>query len=240
VRTAAALLLAFVLGRAPLGAQAPRTPAFPQTPAGRVLRAWLEANNSGDSTRLAAYSRRYQPGIPAGYEPVPRDSMRRYDLQSVERSEPRRVEFTLRERGGTGSTYGVLAVTDAEPVHVTAFALRAMGPDVSPAALRIDAATRVQVIEGAITRLDSFYVFPEVAKRMGDSLRARLARGAYDAYGNGMSFAMRVSEDLRALAGDKHLRMEYLIPQSPTPTQSAQPVSEEARIRAWMDDVNSG
>lgn len=95
--------LSLVLGLAvaPLHAQATRPAALPNTPAGRVLHAWLDANNSGDSTRLAAYARRYQPGIPAGWEPVPRDSLRRYDLVSIERSEPRRAEFTVRTQGST-------------------------------------------------------------------------------------------------------------------------------------------
>jgi len=213
----------------PLGAQAPRAPAFPNTAAGRVLRAWLEANNSAETTRLT----------------VSRDSVRRYDLLTIERSEPRRVEFTLQVRGGTLTTYGLLAVSDAEPVQVTAFPLRAMGPGISPAAMRIDAATRARVIAGAVTRLDTLYVFPEVAKRVGDSVRARLARGAYDAHGNGMSFAMRVSEDLRELTGDKHLRMEYIVehlqpPPPPLPAPPAQPVSDGARERAWMDHVNCG
>ena len=239
----AALLVALMLRLEPLGAQTVRPPAVPKTPAGRVLRAWLAANNSGDSARLAAYYRRYQPVIPAGFEPVPRDSVRPYDLLSIERSELRRVEFTLRERGSTGTAYGVLAVSGAEPVRVTAFSLRTMGPGVSPATLRIDAGARSRVVAGAVAQLDSFYVFPEVAKRVGDSLRVRLARGTYDAYGNGMSFAMRLSEELRLLAGDKHLRMEYLVPQPPAatqPTQAAQPVGEEARMRVWMRDVNCG
>ncbi len=243
--TAAKFILAFVLSGAPLGAQAPRTPAFPNTSAGRVLRAWLEANNSADTARATAYYRRYQPGLPAGFEPVARDSVKRYDLLTIERSEPRRVEFTLRARGSTVTTYGLLAVSNVEPVQVTAFPLRTMGPGISPSAMRIDSATRARVIAAAVTRLDTHYVFPDVAKRVGDSLRARLTRGAYDAHGNGMSFAMRVSEDLRDLTGDKHLRMEYIVehlqpPPPPLPAPSAPPVSEEQRERAWMDDVNCG
>jgi hypothetical protein len=84
VTTATALRVALVLGvvplGAPLGAQASRTPTIPTTAAGRVLRTWLEANNSGDGARLAAYYRRYQPSLPAGFEPTPRKSACRYDL----------------------------------------------------------------------------------------------------------------------------------------------------------------
>lgn len=126
---------------------------------------------------------------------------------------------------------------------MTAFPLRPMGPGISPMALRIDAATRVRVIVGAVAQLDTLYVFPEVAQRVGNSLRARLARGDYDTYANGMSFSMRVTEDLRELASDTHLRLEYIVPPPPAstqPTQPGPPTSEAARMRAWMDDSNCG
>ncbi|HVF75734.1 MAG TPA: electron transfer flavoprotein subunit beta/FixA family protein, partial [Acidimicrobiales bacterium] len=45
--------------------------------------------------------------------------------------------------------------------------------------LGIDAAGRATVIESASAQLDSFYVFPDAAKRVGDSLRARNRRGVY-------------------------------------------------------------
>lgn len=237
---ALALFVAFVLDATTIGAQSRVAPAIPSTPAGRVLRAWLEANNSPDSSRLAAYYRRYQPGLPAGFEPVPRDSMRTYELLTVERSEPRRIEFTLRERGGSRTAYGMLAVSAAEPVRVTAFPLRALGTGTSPTSLHVDAATRSRVIAAAAAQLDTFYVLPEVARRVGDSLRTRLARRAYDAYENAMSFAMRVSEDLRTLTQDKHLRMEYLVPQPASSERSSDAASEVARMRAWMDDANCG
>jgi len=35
---------------------------LPGTPAGTILRAWLDAFNSGDSLRLDAYKRQYDPG----------------------------------------------------------------------------------------------------------------------------------------------------------------------------------
>ena len=81
-----------------------------------------------------------------------------------------------------------------------------MGPSATVDMLRVDATARTKVIDGAIAQLDSFYVFPEVAKRIGDSLRTRSARGAYDTYANGISFSMKLNDEVRALSHDKHMR----------------------------------
>ena len=40
--------------------------------------------------------------------------------------------------------------------------------------LTIDAATRTQVIDGILKRLNDSYVFPEVAKKMEQSIRERV------------------------------------------------------------------
>ena len=47
--------------------------------------------------------------------------------------------------------------------------------------IKIDAATRARVIDGAVAKLNEFYVFPETAKKMAEAVQARLKSGAYDA-----------------------------------------------------------
>jgi len=99
-----ALCLAIAIGACRVGAQVTATrstsasPAIPSTPAGTALRHWLDAFNSGDSTRLAAYFRTYQPTGRADDELHFRDQTGGFDLVSIERSEPRHIEFTVKER----------------------------------------------------------------------------------------------------------------------------------------------
>jgi retinol-binding protein 3 len=99
------------------------------------------------------------------------------------------------------------------------------------------------VVDSAIASLDQHYVFPDVAKRMGDSLRARTARGAYDAYGNPISFAMKLNDELRELGRDKHLRVDYSVrplpPQPAAPRPAPSPEDRE-RQRQWLDEINCG
>ena len=242
------LSVAAVLAAAPLAAQTPPartvTPTVPATPAGTMLREWLDAFNSADSSRLASFFARYQPDMRAEYELPFRRRTGGFDLVSIEKSEPRHIEYTLKERNSPVVGYGVLDVSTTEPLRITDRSLQAIGPNASASALRITAADRKRVIEGAIARLDSFYVFPDVARRMDDTLRARLARGDYDRYDNGITFAGRIRNDLHDVMHDKHLGMNYSVePLRPNPPSGRQPTptpEDLARQRQRMDDVNCG
>jgi hypothetical protein len=221
--------------------------ATPKTPAGEALRAWLDAFNSADSARISDYARRFQPDVTLDDELGFRDQTGGFDLVSIERNEPRHLEFTVRERNSPMTGYGVIEVSATEPLRVTKRNVRAMGPNASPAALRLDAAERARVVAGAAALLDTFYVFPDVAKRMGDSLRARLARKEYDQYANGITFAMRLNDDLAEIGHDKHLSVDYsagaLPPEHQPPAGAPElPPSPEdvARRREFVDRINCG
>ena len=248
------LWLTVIASTSPIGGQvpaaAPTQPVattIPKTPAGEALRAWLDAFNSGDTARLSAYYRRFQPEITADDEIGFRDQTGGFDLLTIERNEPRHLEFTVRERDGPTTAYGVLDVSTADPMRVTTRRLQAMGPHASAAALRIDAVARAREVAGAAALLDTFYVFPDVARRMGDSLRARLARREYDHYANGVTFAMRLNDDLAEIAHDKHLGVNYSA--RPLPPEEARPVGapppapspeDRAREREFLDRINCG
>ena len=245
------LCLAIALGTTSGRAQTPPTrtvpdTVIPATPAGRALRAWLDAFNSGDSTRMAAYIRAYEPTVAAGETfAFRRQPGGGFDLLSIERSEPRHIEFVLRGRRGPMVGYGAIDMSAAEPALVTSRKLEPLDPDAPLAGLRIDATERGRVVDRAAARLDSFYVFPDVAKRMGDSTRTRLARGVYDGYETGPGFAIRLNRDLSELAHDKHLRVSFsarsLPPQRPDGVGPPTPSADEiARARSQMDQMNCG
>ena len=79
---------------------------------------------------------------------------------------------------------------------------------------------------------------------MGDSLRVRRARGAYDAEGNGIAFALRLHNELRELSHDKHLRVDYSVrPLPPQGAGDAPPTPSPevvARRRQRLDEINCG
>jgi hypothetical protein len=239
---ALALCVAATIQSTSAAAQTPAAVTIPNTPAGQVLRLWLDAFNSADTARIGAYFREHQPGRSAANEAQLSRSSGGFDIVSIERNEPRQVAFVAKERNSPMTVYGALLVSDTMPGRVTDFVLLALGPNGTPASTRIDAATRTRVIDGAIAKLDEFYVFPEMAKRMGDSLRARQARGAYDQEQYGITFALRLHTELRAISHDKHLGVRYSVrglppqpaaPPPPTPDQIA-------RRQQMMDDMNCG
>src|SRR5205807_4531179 len=96
--------------------------------------------------------------------------------------------------------------------------------------IRIDAPTRGRVVGRLAALLDSFYLSPEVGKRMSDSLHARLKRGAYDRYTNGPTLAIHLRADLDDIAHDKHLQILYsLLPRGPEPQPDT--VIQQRRLR---------
>ena len=75
--------------------------------------------------------------------------------------------------------------------------------------LAIDAATRTQVVDSIVKRINDSYVFPEVAKKMEQSLRERVGKKEYDQITSAKEFATKLTDDLQAVSHDKHLRVRY-------------------------------
>src|SRR5215204_100280 len=71
--------------------------------------------------------------------------------------------------------------------------------------LTIDAATRTQVVDSIVKRINDSYVFPEVAKKMTD--------------------------DLQAVSHDKHLRVRYSHEAIPEREPRREPTAEEREQR---------
>jgi len=213
---------------------------IPDTPVGSVIRVWQEAFNSGDTLRILDYYRRYQPERITQGTVNFRLGSGGFDIVSIERSEPRHIELVVRERKTPATYYGVVDLAPSDPIRIAGSTLAPMGPNADLSQLSIDAPARARVIDGAIAQLDSFYVFPEVAKRIADSLHYWNAHGRYDSYSKSMSFALKVNEDVRALSHDKHMRVDYSVRPIPPRPASPPPRTPEdiARDRAQVDQVN--
>jgi retinol-binding protein 3 len=102
-----------------------------------------------------------------------------------------------------------------------------------PAELTLDAAARAEVIDGALKALEEDYVFPEVAQKMAQAIRARQNRKEYDSVTSGAQLAQMLTEHLREVSRDKHLRVNFnpqvLPPQPPRPTAGAPPTADAQR-----------
>src|SRR5262245_1267720 len=181
-----------------------QNPAIPDTPAGHTLQAWFDAFNSGDRARIQGYVSKYEPTSSVDGTMGFRNQTGGFELLGVDKSERLHIEFRVKEKASQTTAVGKLEVKDADPAEVTNFSLRAIPPGLTAAdmTMKIDAATRGRVIDGAIARLNEFYVFPEIAKKMEQALRERQKNGDYDRVEDAEAFATLLTRHLREISHD--------------------------------------
>lgn len=99
----------------------------------------------------------------------------------------------------------------------------------------IDAGEKREVVEAAARVLERDYVFADVAQKMGTAIREQLQTGRYDAILTKDDFAARLTEDLRAVSHDRHLRVlhapEFVRNRQQPPDDAARQASEAWRAR---------
>ncbi|MBE0665928.1 MAG: S41 family peptidase, partial [Candidatus Aminicenantes bacterium] len=65
------------------------------------------------------------------------------------------------------------------------------------------------VVEAVVKVLNAQYVFPDVAKKMGDLIKKNLKAGKYKLIEEPRAFALQLTEDLRSISHDRHLGVRY-------------------------------
>ena len=66
-----------------------------------------------------------------------------------------------------------------------------------------------EVVKRVGKLLTSNYIFPETAKKMEDNLNTQLKEGKYDKIINKETFSQALTNDLRKISKDKHIRVTY-------------------------------
>ena len=88
------------------------------------------------------------------------------------------------------------------------------------------------LIDALAKEIEEDYVFPDVAQEIGARLHERLYAGAYEGITLG-TLAVRITEDLRSVNGDRHLGAEPLMRRdgeaAPDPARLEREFAEEAR-----------
>jgi hypothetical protein len=93
----------------------PQAPAIPDTPAGHTLQAWLEALNSGDRARIEAFIAKYKPPMQLERTMTFRNQTGGFELLGIDKSEPRHIEFRVKEKQRPTIAFGRLDVKDGYP-----------------------------------------------------------------------------------------------------------------------------
>lgn len=68
---------------------------------------------------------------------------------------------------------------------------------------------RQAVVDSINAKLKGNYVFPKVADQMAESIESKLRKGDYNAIDDPQRFASVLTEDLRAISKDKHIRVSF-------------------------------
>jgi hypothetical protein len=95
--------------------------------------------------------------------------------------------------------YGLVAILIKGPVPA---------PSETGKGVVLDSKMRAEVVDGTAKVLSEAYVFPDVGREMAELIRKNLSQGEYDNIPSTYAFTERLTEDLRGVCHDKHLRVE--------------------------------
>ena len=229
---------------APVEKPAPPKPKslIPDTPAGKTLGVMLDVFNKGDAAEMKDWATRYKFPEPDALVPF-RAQTGGLELLSVEKSEPLKLTFVVREKNSPTQAVGWLRVKDGDPAVIDMIDVEALPPGTNAAEISIDldAATRTRVIDAIAAKLDEYYVFPDVAKKMTQAVRDHAKAGDYDKVSTGPEFAEKLTEDLLAVSHDKHLHVNFQPHVPPDQDDDAKPSpDDEARMKQQMEQMKCG
>jgi hypothetical protein len=204
---------------------------------------WLEAFNAADAARLQAFHLKYRKGPADSVDEtlVFRRRTGGFQLLEVVQGDSGQLAFRVKELASPTVAVGKIEMTADDPPVVKRFVLLAVPPDVATNAmlLRLDPGTRSRVIDAAITAMNGYYIFPELAKKVETRLRTREQAGAYND-ADADSFAGLITKDLQDLTRDKHLRVSFFPMTLPKADAQRSPEAEMPQMRTQMKRVNCG
>jgi len=226
-------LLCCLLLLLPLGCLHAQQATIPDTPAGHTLEAWLDAFNSGDRGRIQTYIKTVDPSENVDNMMSFYGQTGGFDLLTIDASEPLHIRFRVKEKHSSTVAMGNLIVKAGQPPTVVTLGLRAIPAGATPENVTLDAALRKRVLDGIETNLTEYYVDAAVAAKMNAALDAHAKAGDYNSMTDGEDFASKLTDDLRAVSHDRHLRVNFTPFKIPPRTGGPSP-DEMARRREQM------
>ena len=207
---------------------------IPETPAGKRAAAFIAALNNGDKQALREFEMKHRAKSAARRRPLEervahlehlRADWGQLKVRNVLSSGEHDILVVVEPERGDGWVHLAFEL-EAEPPHGLV-GIRVEGP-IDPKSSeasnkRLDADGRRRVVERIADELVRGYVFEDVGQAMAADIRSRLAQGEYDGIEYSYPFAQRLTEDLRGICHDKHLRVMPRVPMTQRGERVAQP-----------------
>jgi hypothetical protein len=206
--------------------------SVPETPAGHALDAWLDAFNSADRAREESFIKTYAWETNLDDLASWRAETGGYDLLDIYSNDQTTVFFRVKARTNGAEEVGRVTVSATAPVAVTELGTWRIPADAKVDVVKLDATARTNVIDRVAGAFDSFYVYPEIGKKMSAALRKRNARGAYRFVLYGIDLARELTRDLREISHDKHVEVRFSFFVRPAELSTKQPEAESRRLAA--------
>ncbi|MFZ6654524.1 S41 family peptidase [Undibacterium sp. TJN19] len=119
-------------------------------------------------------------------------------------------------------------------VTLSLLLLTVTGAIASPRTGEVDQATRLEVIDTLIAKLNAHYVFPDKAQQAEVVLRRHQREGKYDGITDGKQLAKQLFDDIDGVVHDKHISVDMST--RPVPPDDAMPPPPQTRAE-WEKQV---
>ncbi len=196
---------------------------IPDSLAGRRAAALIAAVNTGDSAKIREFELEHRAKSAARRRPLDdrvTDWLNRHsewgklEVRRVLSSGELDIMVVVEPARAKGWVHIAIELEEEAPHGL--WRIRFDGP-VSPESSkasnkRLDEDHRNRLVNRVADELARGYVFEDVGNAMAEDIRKRLALGDYDDIEYSYPFAQRLTDDLRAVCHDKHLRVVPRIP----------------------------
>lgn len=210
-----------------------KEPELPNTPAGKVAKAYLAAFNDSSEGAQQKFEEKYRVAARlaetsaserANRMKAMREKNGEFKITQIRESEANTI--TLRLMGSKGTEAEMKFVLAAGDFTKLDFIM--VSADDTPAQ-PLDTDERAAAVEDAAKAMETGYVFPEVGAKMAAAIREKHKSGAYDALSD-VGLARAISDEFIAVSNDKHIGMRVQ-PQAHATAQPSHMPSESDMSR---------
>ncbi|MFO0829275.1 MAG: S41 family peptidase [Phycisphaerales bacterium] len=214
------------------------TTELPDTPQGRCAADWFKVVASGAPEDVRRFETTYRSparlaetsvDVRVGRLAALRQEFGAFSLTDVRSASAARIDLAAKSTAKGDVTLAF--VFDANGKLDAIEIASGGGPGPQP----LDADRRAQLVSAAAKAVRDEYVFPEKGAAMSDAVTKAASAGAYDAIADDVALADRLTQDLRAVTNDRHLRVRVASPEQVQQRSHALGATDDEMRRAnWQ------